>query len=751
VRVSAGKKLASFNAGWLWYAVPALLIAHAIVFWGRGILDEEAMLYIQKYLADQPLLATIFDPNDASLYQARELSYLVDIVDARFLAWLFDRGIVFLIPLSGAIGLIALAWIYLRGARQVLQLDRPTSALLLSLLASCIVIQASTPVFYRSAKILLTTLLVAFLFRIVSLARRRGQGGPIAIGHLVIVALIGFAMALCDRQGFFFLLATAVTLVLLWLLAIVRREPGAADRVRLAGACAAAIAAATVYGYVVAPWAISTINGTQVTFNYQQRSLTDFDWKLLAIGFEMFRAQVSYLFGNMPFAAIASIAAAAGVLALRRRLRPVTPRFIVSDGFVVTAALVSAPIVMLAVMVLYHPAVHNIPDHALWYYTITIQALFVFGLTLLAGRFDLARRPGARRLGHAVLIAMIASNVLHYRGQRHDMIESPYFREQYDRTRQILENADAAREGRSVAGQRPWLRVESSGAVVSLPIEDEAYVEVVRAAYATFRHRDPLRSAPGPHWSRVYEFLSNSPELLEDAESLRSVADGLRSVGVRRVELLPDAGEATSRQRAMAEALLSAEFTTSEVVPGDGLAFGLTPDDSPVPSSMRPVPSSAFDASASVREADLARAFDADAGTYWSSGAPQAGDEWIRIDFAQPVDVGCVALRFNAANPGRNPPATAAAGRARAAGRAIFPAAFRPQGLVIETQGDGRAAAATFNPIAAVIRGLLREPVRPWMRLCLPPNQSRTLVLRQTGRSATDPWNVSELTIWERR
>jgi hypothetical protein len=192
----------------------------------------------------------------------------------------------------------------------------------------------------------------------------------------------------------------------------------------------------------------------------------------------------------------------------------------------------------------------------------------------------------------------------------------------------------------------------------------------------------------------------------------------------------------------MAEALLSAEFTTSEVVPGDGLAFGLTPDDSPVPSSMRPVPSSAFDASASVREADLARAFDADAGTYWSS---------IRIDFAQPVDVGCVALRFNAANPGRNPPATAAAGRARAAGRAIFPAAFRPQGLVIETQGDGRAAAATFNPIAAVIRGLLREPVRPWMRLCLPPNQSRTLVLRQTGRSATDPWNVTELTIWERR
>jgi hypothetical protein len=71
--------------------------------------------------------------------------------------------------------------------------------------------------------------------------------------------------------------------------------------------------------------------------------------------------------------------------------------------------------------------------------------------------------------------------------------------------------------------------------------------------------------------------------------------------------------------------------------------------------------------------------------------------------------------------------------------------------LVIESQGDDVARSETFNPLAALIRALLREPERPVMTFCLPPNRSRTLVLRQTGRSATDPWNVSELTVWERR
>ena len=46
----------------LLYLLPVLLIAHAIGFWNRGVLDKEAISFIVNYLADQPLVAAVFDP-----------------------------------------------------------------------------------------------------------------------------------------------------------------------------------------------------------------------------------------------------------------------------------------------------------------------------------------------------------------------------------------------------------------------------------------------------------------------------------------------------------------------------------------------------------------------------------------------------------------------------------------------------------------------------------------------------------------
>src|SRR5579859_870387 len=89
----------SSTLGLLLYLLPAALIAHAVVFWGRGVLDKEAISFVVNYLADRSVLATVFDVrlNDWGNYQARELSYLVDLIDARvFGALLYHRVLLFI-------------------------------------------------------------------------------------------------------------------------------------------------------------------------------------------------------------------------------------------------------------------------------------------------------------------------------------------------------------------------------------------------------------------------------------------------------------------------------------------------------------------------------------------------------------------------------------------------------------------------------------------------------------------------------
>jgi hypothetical protein len=734
---------------WLWYVLPFLFVAHAIVFWGRGLLDEEGMFYIQGYLADRSLLATIFDPNDTTLYQAREISYLFDIVDARTLGWLVDRGVVLFIPASGALGLIAVALIYLRGARKTLRLEASTSSLLLSLFLSCIVTQASTAIFYRSAKMILSVALFAFLFYLAALFRHTDRTRVLTFWRLGAVFLLGLIMSLTDRQGLFYLLMTILILGLLWLAAWARGDSHSADRFKLAAACFGAAVAAAVYSFVVAPRLIAWTGGAGVSFAGQKQSLADFNWTLVSYGFEIFRGQVRYLFGNAPFAAVAVVALTGAVFAIWRHRSQHGSRLV--DFFIGVIVVPAAMVMLLAFMVLYHRPIYTIPDHTLWYYTLTVPAVLVFGLTLLVASFDLARVPVARYLVHAVLLVMIASNVLHYSAQRHFMIDARYIGEQYNRTQQILKNDADARAGRSDPGQRPWLRVESIGAVVALPVEDEAFPREVQAAYETYTHRRPLDEATGPYWSRIYEFLSSSPTRFDDPKDLSALVEGLRSVGVRRIELSQGMGNGDAQARPTAEALRATGQTTGETARGEIIAFDLAASAPRlVVPPLRQIPAGSFRATASQNPDQLSRAFDGNEGTYWSTNAPQAGNEWIRIEFDRAVDVGCVRLFFIATNPGRNP---VQPGAPRSAARqSMFKESFRPRGLVIDTIAEGGGETVTpFNPMGALIQALLRNPVRPTMEFCLAPNQSRTLVLLQTGRSSTDPWNVAELTVWERK
>src|SRR5687768_12405495 len=81
----APSRAARFARGYLPPMVLALVATVVVIrFWNGGTLEHEALTFISNYTADQSLLKKVFDPhaNDFGTYQARELSYFFDYLDA---------------------------------------------------------------------------------------------------------------------------------------------------------------------------------------------------------------------------------------------------------------------------------------------------------------------------------------------------------------------------------------------------------------------------------------------------------------------------------------------------------------------------------------------------------------------------------------------------------------------------------------------------------------------------------------------
>jgi hypothetical protein len=181
---------------------------------GRRLLEggsRRATLFVTSYLDERPFLRQVFDPdrNDFENYQARELSYACDWVDARVLDSLFRRGTVLLVPLSAIVGSLALLVVLPVAVRAAFpELPVTTAGLALLAYLSHFVFLASAGLFYRSGKILLVPLLLVLASLVVRVARR---GEPERLGGRILHGAVVFAgcLASLDRQGFFGGVATS--------------------------------------------------------------------------------------------------------------------------------------------------------------------------------------------------------------------------------------------------------------------------------------------------------------------------------------------------------------------------------------------------------------------------------------------------------------------------------------------------------------------------------------------------------------
>lgn len=488
--LSASKRILTGAA----YALPMLLVINAVGFWGRGVIDEEAMFFVLNYLADRPLVALVFDPllNDWGAYQARELSYLFDLIDARVFASLLDRGVLLFIPLSGVLGLMAVGAIYIRSSRNVLQLDGVTASLLLSLFLSCIVTQASTAILYRSSKIVLSIALLAFLFHVTALVRATNGVRRASPGQLAGLFLLGFVMSIVDRQGFFYLAGATAIVTALWLTTHLRAASVRTNHVSIVATSLGALAAATFYNHIIAPAVIRWANGYSPGFEYQQLQLTGLlDPMLVEQAWTMFQAQASLFFGNVPFVLVGSVAASAWVAgAVRSRITSpggtTVATLLTDDRLVITLASASALVVLLGLMILRHPPIYTIPDHAFWYYTLTIHVVFLFGLSLAVASLGKPERLRWRPVLYALLVAMIVGNVAHYGDHRPTMVDSGgWFETQYERSRRLVGSYEAAPDPDTLipesATGEPFL--------AEVAQDEEHFLERVRIAYTRLMER----------------------------------------------------------------------------------------------------------------------------------------------------------------------------------------------------------------------------------------------------------------------
>jgi PA14 domain/F5/8 type C domain len=722
--------------------LPVALILHAFAFWGRGLVDDEATSFIVNYLARRPLVATIFDPrlNDWGAFQARELSYALDLVDARVFAALLVRHVFLLVPLSGALGLVAAAVVYYRGARKTFGLDRVTTGLLLSVFLSCVVTQASTAIFYRSSKILLTVCLFAFLFLLTSLVRARAAPGRSSRWALLWVFALGFTMSISDRQGFFYLVAATAVVGALWVKETwLKREAADADlqsrrrSVLVAGATAAV--AGSAYNRVLGPEIILHVNGYWPDLSYQNVPLSRLDPELVRHTLEMLGGQVSYFFGNLPPAVIGGGAAALCLMAWsRRRTRPTGARFVdwlTSDGLLVAVALAGGLAVLLGAMIMRHPPVFSLRDHSFFYYTLTMQAVFLFGLSMLLSRNGGARTTGERTLIGLALLAMVGGNVWHYGGQRALMERSSYLGKNYAFS-QLYAGDFEIMEGRRPGQERSlpsWMRVEPAGAVVDFPItEDSCFLDDVEAAHATLVGLGPWAAAVGPHWDALRTFLGGPASPVNYAGEIGPLIEALRAIGVHRILVHPD----RYRNEALAQATIDAvrEAPDATVSGQDGiLAVELAHPGQglPVPGPLREIPRGSFHVTASQAADLLPLALDGDPETEWISGTRQTGDEWIRVDFDRPRAVARIRMDLTDHSRGNY-----------------------PRRLVIEAGDPGaRRTLYDASPLASIMRGILQDPARSPIEIDLPPTPARTLIVRQTGRTDSWNWSIHELALFE--
>ena len=278
-----------------------------------------------------------------------------------------------------------------------------------------------------------------------------------------------------------------------------------------------------------------------------------------------------------------------------------------------------------------------------------------------------------------------------------------------------------------------WLAQQPQGSAIELPILEWSIAPTLTYQYATLSHGHPIVNGYSGYGSSLQEFLGGAASPLNDLDRIEDALGLLASVGVRYVLIHPadyedpHVGADTVAAIRARPALAVEEFRSDAVV-----AFRLTESASltaPAAPVGQRLHATDFRASASDSSDRLSLAFDGDADTRWLTGRPQNGDEWISIAFDRTRDVSAIELQTAERSFGDY-----------------------PRELQVESVGeDGRRTVLYQSPMLIPYgRALAQGGSQPALVVNLPANRTRTLTIRQTGRTRRWFWSIHELGIYVR-
>jgi hypothetical protein len=420
-----------------WVLIAAAMLAPAW-YWRGGLIEIEALQFVRQYLDDRRgVIEKVFDPNgnDLGTYQARELSYFFDYLDAQIFEQLLVQGRVFFVPASVFLASLLTVAAFVLAHREASRRLGLGAALLLLVYLSNYVYLVTMGMHYRSTKPLLAPVVMGTAFYLVTLVTARRGTAASAPGRLapMLVFCLLSVMSLLDRQGFFYAVVGTGVLLFSALFA------GGSRKVVIAAV--AAIAVMVVYNLIVAPAIIQRASGYLPSFEYQRLPFSQLFaepaiwWRgteLLLLAGQVLAGSLPrlgfvVLIGAMVFAAtrsararqVGDIAAAGG--------SPMTRGWTPMKVAVLFALVAAALIVMSAAMVARHPPIYDFVDHRLWYYPLPFQALLI-GLTS-ALLMRLSPEWSRRRVAivNVLLAAAIVANVSKWDDHRRTQLASRWF------------------------------------------------------------------------------------------------------------------------------------------------------------------------------------------------------------------------------------------------------------------------------------------------------------------------------------
>ena len=399
-------------------------------FWKGGLLELEVLHFIDRYLDDRSVLHKIFDPytNDFRTYQARELSYFIDYLDAQVFRQLMHWDLAIFIPLSAVVASALTVAIFLYAVRRYRGLTPLTASLLLLVYLSNYIHLVTMGMFYRSTKPLLAPVLMGTAFYLASVFEGRARRWA----PFVVFGLFSL-MSLLDRQGFFYALVGA-GLVLAY--AAIRKRGW-----DLVAGAAAAVLAMTAYDVWIGPWIIERVSGYVPSLAYQEVPKEPLFQALpYRQSVEILGESLTVLLGSTSTVLTVALAASIVAAGIWRTGTAASSRLTITT---VVAVVAVSQVVMFAMMIVRHPPLYDWIDHRYWYYPLPFQALVLAVLVMLLHRAIAGWTGWKLAIVNVALVAAVAGNVAHWTHYRDVQLTSRWFSRVYPQTALIRSSLQA--------------------------------------------------------------------------------------------------------------------------------------------------------------------------------------------------------------------------------------------------------------------------------------------------------------------